>query len=149
GEKKEDTLISGIRVNGNYYGILLNVVKDPIYTTTGDTETFHIPRIKMTIMDQDKISTLSERSNFRFDLDSSSRDKTEPYERRIILDINYPGQPYGIKYENINQHLTHHFLIQEDIDFHQFMHIAKLFKSTLSKKEFSSYNIPGSQTTIE
>jgi len=99
---------------------------------SGENTIYHRPRIMI------KVYQIAEGkavvTNLRFDLDPSSSDKFNPYERIVKVDINYPNQDLTKQYDYKNS-FTYHFPVATNIDYQQFHYMCLTFKNQLKITE--------------
>ena len=132
-EKHIHVYIGRFPYKGQDYNIILTAEGYPLKRVDKNTgiEASHLPSIKFQIRKYTEDGRTLPHSKFRFDIDSPTGVKFDPYDRRIVFDINYPGEDSEIKYDDVGQIFTHHFLVEEGIDFHQFYHMARVFRNNL------------------
>lgn len=121
--------------DGSYFPIKLTINDYPNITTetVNDVEVInkHKPRLILRIFQI--VNGNVQVVNLRFDLDPSSSDKNNPYERIIKLDINYPNQDLTKMYDYTDS-FTYHFPVAYDVDFQQFHHICQIIKNNLNNQ---------------
>ena len=97
--------------------------------------TFHKPRISINIYKfNKKTGKLEIFGELRFDLDQTTALKQNPYDRKLVLDINYPNQEQ-VEYPDTKQLYFNHFEIATEVDFQQFHHFCLGIKNKILEQK--------------